>query len=132
MLAEFPGRRNLLWSLPAVELPPRNFKAAAEHYRYLLDTAHGGTRHTMETVPVWDGPWTSGNNSMPAIFLVDGDLAVAWAPGAEIKQGMLTAPYEAQFRQRRTEMELVETWQEHRIACSGCRRIAASRTASAR
>jgi hypothetical protein len=99
------GREQSELSLPAVELPPRKFKTAEEHYRYLLDKAHGGTRHTMETIPVWDGLWTSGNNSMPAIFLVNGTLAVAWSPGAEIKEGVLTAPYEAQYRERRAEVE---------------------------
>ena len=26
----------------------------------------------METIPVWDGLWQSGDNTMPSVFLVDG------------------------------------------------------------
>ena len=89
----------------ALELPPRKFETAEQHYLYLYEQAGGGTEHTMETIPVWDGLWTSGNNTMPAIFLVDGTLATAWRPGAEIREGVLTPAYEEHFRQRRAEIE---------------------------
>jgi hypothetical protein len=92
-------------TLPELELPPKEFATAEEHYEYLLVQADGGTRHTMATIPVWDGLWGSGNNTMPAIFLVDGTLAVAWAPGGIVKEGVLTPPYEAQFERRRAEIE---------------------------
>ncbi len=36
---------------PAVEPPPKPFKTAEEHYKYLLEKAHGGTKHTMSTNP---------------------------------------------------------------------------------
>lgn len=93
--------------MPQAELesPPRKFETAEEHYLYLYEQAEGGTRHTMETIPVWDGLWTSGNNTMPAIFLVDGTLATAWRPGAKIREGVLTPAYEEHFRQRRAEIE---------------------------
>src|SRR6185436_12346794 len=55
--------------VPTVEPPPRPFKTAEEHYNFLLERAHGGTKHTMQTIPVWDGLWGSGNNTMPSIFL---------------------------------------------------------------
>ncbi|HUQ52843.1 MAG TPA: hypothetical protein VM692_11525, partial [Gammaproteobacteria bacterium] len=38
--------------VPEVEKPPREFKTAEEHYNYLLERAHGGTKHTMQTIPV--------------------------------------------------------------------------------
>lgn len=91
--------------LPPVEPLPRPFETAEEHYDYLLERAHGGTQHTMETIPVWDGLWSSGNNSMPNIFLVDGTMAVAFRPGGVIREGVLTPPYEEQFRERRAEVE---------------------------
>jgi hypothetical protein len=92
--------------VPAVEKPARDFKTAEEHYNYLLERAHGGTHHTMQTIPVWDGLWGSGNNTMPAIFLENGSLANAWRPGAtKIKQGVLTPAYEQHFRQRRAEID---------------------------
>ena len=68
--------------VPTVEPPPRAFKTAEEHYNFLLERAHGGTKHTMQTIPVWDGLWGSGNNTMPSIFLEGGTLANAWRPGA--------------------------------------------------
>src|SRR5262245_15453242 len=79
--------------VPAVEPPPQDFKTAEEHYNFLLERAHGGTTHTMQTIPVWDGLWGSGNNTMPAIFLENGSLANAWRPGAtKVKEGVLTPP----------------------------------------
>jgi hypothetical protein len=92
-------------ALPEVELPPRDFATAEEHYEYLHERAGGGTAHTMETIPVWDGLWSSGNNTMPSIFLVDGTLAVAWSPGAVVKEGVLTPAYERHFKERRAEIE---------------------------
>jgi hypothetical protein len=91
--------------LPEVELPPRDFATAEDHYAYLLEQASGGTEHTMATIPVWDGLWGSGNNTMPAIFLENGTLATAWSPGAKIKEGVLTPAYEQHFRERRAEIE---------------------------
>jgi hypothetical protein len=91
--------------LPEVELPPKDFATAEEHYKYLFEQARGGTQHTMATIPVWDGLWGSGNNTMPAIFLENGTLATAWSPGAKIKEGVLTPAYEQHFRERRAEIE---------------------------
>jgi hypothetical protein len=99
------AREQARGALPAVELPPKNFATAEEHYNYLLEQADGGTQHTMATIPVWDGLWGSGNNTMPAMFLENGTLAVAWAPGAKIKEGVLTPAYEEHFRERRAEIE---------------------------
>lgn len=90
--------------LPAVERPPRNFATAEEHYRYLYEEADGGTAHTMATIPVWGGLWTSGNNSMPSLFIEGATLMMAIQPGGEVKRGVLTPPYEAQFIARREEM----------------------------
>ncbi len=64
-----------------VEPPPKDFATAEEHYDFLLERARGGTKHTMSTIPVWDGLWGSGNNTMPSIFLENGTLANALRPG---------------------------------------------------
>jgi hypothetical protein len=60
---------------PLATVPPdREFASSSEHYQYLLQQAGGGTRHTMETVPRWDGLWyTSGNNHLD--LFIDGGLA---------------------------------------------------------
>ena len=90
--------------LPPVERPPKNFATAEEHYRYLHDQARGGTRHTPATVPAWSGLWTSGMNTMPAIFIVEGTFMSLMTGGGEIKPGVLTPAYEQHFRERRAEM----------------------------
>ncbi len=87
--------------VPPVEPPPESFATAAEHYEYLYDAADGGTTHTMETIPVWDGLWGSGGNTMASLFLEGGSRRA----GGAIKEGVLTPPYEAHFRARRQEME---------------------------
>ncbi len=99
------GREQARLPLPRTELPAKPFKTAEEHYAYLLEKAHGGTKHTMADIPVWDGLWTSGNNSMPGLFLQNGTLATAWAPGAKVKEGVLTPQYEKAFKERRAEIE---------------------------
>ena len=91
--------------LPEVESRPRDFATAEEHYNYLLEEADGGTQHTMATIPVWDGLWGSGNNTMPGLFLEDGSLAIAMSPGGVVKEDVLTPAYEQQFRERRAELE---------------------------
>ena len=90
---------------PEVEYPPQNFATAEEHYNYLLEEADGGTQHTMATIPVWDGLWSAGYNSMPSLFLDGGSMAVAMSPGGTVKGGVLTPAYEEQFRARRAEIE---------------------------
>lgn len=92
-------------ALPEVLPPPRDFETAEAHYRYLYEEANGGTVHTMETIPVWDGLWTSGNNSMPALFLEEGSLAIAMRPGGRVRDGVLSPPYEEHFKQRRAEID---------------------------
>ena len=89
---------------PQVEYPPRDFATAEEHYNFLLEEADGGTQHTMATIPVWDGLWSPGYNSMPSLFLEGGSMAVAMSPGGIVKEGVLTPAYEAQFRARRAEI----------------------------
>ncbi|MDG1851502.1 MAG: hypothetical protein P8J44_05225, partial [Gammaproteobacteria bacterium] len=74
--------------------PDREFSTSDEHYQYLLDKANGGTRHTWETLPRWDGLWyTSGNNSMDAF--IDGGLR-----GGTVREGVLTPAYEAAYKER--------------------------------
>lgn len=92
-------------TMPQPTPPPREFATAQEHYEHLYEQADGGTEHTMRTIPVWDGLWQSGNNTMPAIFFVDGTLAIAFRPGGTVKDGVLTPAYDQHFRERRAEVE---------------------------
>ncbi len=64
-----------------IEPPDREFATSDEHYRYLLDKADGGTQHTWDTLPRWDGLWdTAGNNHMDAF--IEGGLR-----GGTVKKG---------------------------------------------
>ena len=43
----------------AVVPPPREFASSDEHYKHLLTLARGGTKHTIASVPRWDGLWVT-------------------------------------------------------------------------
>ena len=49
--------------------PPRAFTTSDEHYRYLLEQAKGGTKHTIASVPRWDGLWVTAGNTHMDIFI---------------------------------------------------------------
>ena len=49
--------------------PPREFATSEEHYAYLLEQAKGGTKHTLMTVPRWDGLWQPAGNTHLEIFI---------------------------------------------------------------
>ena len=88
-----------------VELTPKRFETAKEHYDYLKKEAGGGTVHTMATLPSWDGLWSPTDNTATSIFF-NGTLdAPAWRPGAVVKEGVLTPAYENHFKERREEID---------------------------
>jgi hypothetical protein len=80
---------------PLATVPPvRDFATSDEHYQYLLEQAKGGTKHTIDSVPRWDGLWyTSGNNHMD--LFIDGGLA-----GGTVREGVLTPAYEVAYKER--------------------------------
>lgn len=92
--------------------PPMEFATSAEHYAYLLEQADGGTTHTFETLPRWDGLWnTAGNTAMDAF--VD-------APGftGKVREGVLTPEYEAAYKERwRQQTELGEVQYDRLTHC---------------
>ena len=102
--AEAPPPAFFGGALPDVEPPPREFSTAEAHYRYLLDAAEGGTRHTLQSIPQWNGLWTSGRNSMVDLFL-SGAGFLGLGPGGTVREGVLTRPYEDHFKARRTEVD---------------------------
>src|SRR5687767_5053097 len=71
--------------------PARAFTTSDEHYQSLLQQAKGGTKHTLTSVPRWDGLWVTAGNTHMDIF-VD-------PPGfsGKIREGVLTAPYEKAY-----------------------------------
>jgi hypothetical protein len=82
--------------------PPMEFATSEEHYAYLLEHANV-TKHTIQSVPRWDGLWqTAGNTAMDSF--VD-------APrfAGKVREGVLTPPYEAAYKERwREQVELGE------------------------
>ena len=63
-------------------------------------------RDTLETIPQWPGLWNRGGNNNDEIFLQDGDgdgRLSETGRTREIREGVLTPPYEGAFRQRREE-----------------------------
>ncbi len=86
--------------------PPREFASSTEHYSYLREQAGGGTAHTIESVPQWPGLWDRAGNNITGIFL-DED--------GNVREGVLTPPYEAQFRERRREIDSTGQQQYDRL-----------------
>ena len=54
---------------------PYSYMSAGEHYHALLESADGGTQHTIETMPDWDGRWETdsawlgGGNVLPSTLV---------------------------------------------------------------
>jgi hypothetical protein len=92
--------------------PPKEFATSAEHYAYLLEQANGGTTHTFETLPRWDGLWQTAGNTMMDAF-VD-------APGftGKVREGVLTPEYEAAYKERwREQIELGQVQYDRLTHC---------------
>jgi hypothetical protein len=94
----------------AVEVvkPPKAFKTAEEHFNFLKRQHDGGTKHTYESVPKWEGLWEASWNSVALRGGVspffEGPIPAGLAAGGVVKEGVLTPEYEAAFKQRREEM----------------------------
>lgn len=92
----------------AVVPPPRAFKTAEEHFNYLKRQSNGGTVHTYESVPKWEGLWEASWNSIAlrggvSPFFV-GPIPPGLSAGGVVAEGILTPEYEAAFKQRREHM----------------------------
>lgn len=92
--------------------PPMEFETSAEHYAWLLEQADGGTQHTIETVPRWDGLWVTAGNTHMSAFLD--------APGfsGDVRKGVLTPAYEQAYTERwREQTELGEVQYDRLTHC---------------
>lgn len=91
-----------------IDAPPRAFATAEEHYNWLMRQADGGTRHTYESVPKWEGLWEASWNSIAlrggvSPFFV-GPIPPGLSAGGEVATGILTPEYQAAFEARRENM----------------------------
>jgi hypothetical protein len=74
--------------------PPREFATSDAHYAYLLEQAKGGTKHTLASVPRWDGLWNTAGNTHMNIFIEGQGFS------GKVREGVLTPPYEAAYKER--------------------------------
>ena len=84
-VAQSPSRLQPTQSETVVP-PPKRFVSAAEHYKFLLDRAKGGTKHTVATLPDWSGIWQSGITTMSMKHPVDAPLSPEYRARYEQKQ----------------------------------------------
>ncbi len=95
-----------------VVAPPKAFATSDEHYKFLLSQAKGGTKHTLTSVPRWDGLWNTAGNTHMSMFIDP--------PGftGKVKPGVLTPPYEKAYRERwRQQQELGEVQYDRLTHC---------------
>ena len=59
---------------------PYDYANSREHYQALLDAADGGTRHTLESLPDWDGYWTGGPSWLDSRGVQASTVAAALTP----------------------------------------------------
>lgn len=95
--------------LPDPMAPPKAFASSQEHYQFLLDLYDGGTEHTWESVPKWEGLWEAGPNNVAlrgqnSVFFEEGTQPRGLAAGGTIVTGVLSEEYQAAFEQRRESM----------------------------
>src|SRR5574339_611655 len=79
-----------------VVAPPKAFATSEEHYKFLLSQAKGGTKHTLTSVPRWDGLWVTAGNTHMDMFI---DPPGAGFKG-KVRAGTLTPAYETAYKER--------------------------------
>ena len=99
MLVAQPGAFGGGYGPPlAVVPPPRAFATSDEHYKSLLTAARGGTKHTITSVPRWDGLWVTAGNTHMNSFIDPPGFA------GKVRAGVLTPAYEKAYSER---------WRQH-------------------
>jgi hypothetical protein len=98
---------------PLVVTPPaKAYATADEHYKDLFTKARGGRKHTLASVPRWDGLWNTAGNTHMDMFIDQ--------PGftGKIRPSVLTPPYEAAYKERwRQQQELGEVQYDRLTHC---------------
>ena len=86
--------------------PPMNFPNSTAHFQYLYDLYDGGTQHTYESVPHWEGLWSSASSPIfsgenPFVFTPPGATGrTFFGSGGIVRPGVLTPEYEAATQMR--------------------------------
>ncbi|NOT27686.1 MAG: hypothetical protein HOP16_16490 [Acidobacteria bacterium] len=84
---------------------PYAFKTSQEHYDAWLAKANGGTKHTIATLPDWDGVWT---------------VQAGWLASTDIQASTLAAAMTPQYREYYVQMAKAEAEGRHWWASSFC------------
>ena len=84
---------------------PYPYTTAREHYDAWLEAAGGGTRHTLETLPDWDGLWGGG---------------ASWLNGRNIQASTIAAALTPQFQEYYVQQVKAEAEGRHWWAASFC------------
>src|SRR5262245_28771051 len=65
-----PGAFGGGYGPPLQVVPPaKAFATSDEHFKFLRDQAKGGTKHTLASVPRWDGLWVTAGNTHMNMFI---------------------------------------------------------------
>ena len=84
---------------------PYPYTSSSEHYQAWLEAANGGTEHSLETLPDWNGRW-------------DGDEG--WLDGQRIQASTLAAALTPQHREYFVQQEKAESEGRHFWPASFC------------
>ena len=84
---------------------PYAFKTAREHYDAWLKKAGGGTRHTLATLPNWDGVWNAGRS---------------WLDSSDIQASTVAAALTPQYREFYVQQVKAEAEGRHWWAAAFC------------
>ena len=92
--------------------PPKAFTTSDDHYAFLLAAAKGGTKHTLTSVPRWDGLWVTAGNTHMDMFIDPPGFS------GKVRPNVLTPPYEAAYRERwRQQQEMGEVQYDRLTHC---------------
>ncbi len=84
---------------------PYPFATAREHYDAWLEAAGGGTRHTLATLPDWDGLWGGG---------------ASWLNGRNIQASTIAAALSPEYREYYVQQAKAEAEGRHWWAAAFC------------
>jgi hypothetical protein len=84
---------------------PYPFRTSWEHYQAWLQRAKGGTKHTLATLPDWDGQWRGG---------------ASWFDGRNVQASTIAAALTPQYREYYVQQVKAEAEGRHWWAASFC------------
>ena len=98
----------------SIVAPPKVFATSDEHYKYLFEQAKGGMKHTLTSVPRWDGLWVTAGNTHMDMFI---DPPGSGFKG-KVREGVLTPAYDTAYKERwRQQQELGEVQYDRLTHC---------------